>query len=225
MSHDLKAPLNAILGFAEILTRNPLTDEQRQSVSIIERRGRELSYLIETILDSARAEAGELTVSPEWTRVGDVVMPAVLDARELTETVGLHIVGEIQPGVPRILVDPERLVQALVAIILAAARFAERGHVVVRAGMPAEEDQVRIDVEATGQGESVHDRENIFEAFAHLDRAHPHGSLGLGPSLARSIVRLHRGTIAVETAEAGRSVFHVRVPSERRVAREPPSTA
>jgi signal transduction histidine kinase len=220
MSHDLKAPLNAILGFAEIVSRGPLTDEQRQSVAIIERRGRELSYLVETILDSARAEAGELSVSPEWTRVGDVVMPAVLNAREVTEAVELHIVGEIQPGVPRILVDPERLVQALVAIILATARFAEGGHVVVRAGLPAEGEQVRIDVEATGRGSSVQERENIFEAFEHLDRAYRHGSLGLGPSLARTIVRLHHGTIAVETTANGASVFRVWVPSERRTARE-----
>jgi signal transduction histidine kinase len=220
MSHDLKAPLNAILGFAEIVSRGPLTGEQRQSVSIIERRGRELSYLVETILDSARAEAGELSVSPEWTRVGDVVMPAVLNAREVTETVELHIVGEIQPGVPRILVDPERLVQALVAIILATGRFAEGGQVIVRAGLPAEAEQVRIDVEATGRGASVQDRENIFEAFEHLDRAHRHGSLGLGPSLARTIVRLHGGTIAVETTAAGGSVFHVWVPSERRAPRD-----
>jgi signal transduction histidine kinase len=221
MSHDLKAPLNAILGFAEIVSRGDLTDEQRQSISIIERRGRELSYLVETILDSARAEAGELTVSPEWTRVGDVVMPAVLDARQVAETAGLRIVGEIQPGVPRILVDPERLAQALVAIILATARFAEKGHVVVRAGMPAEGEQLRIDVEATGLGLSMPDGErNIFEAFENLDRAHRHGSLGLGPSLARAIVRLHQGNIAVETTGTGSSVFHLWVPSERRAARE-----
>ena len=84
MSHDLKAPLNAILGFAGLVSRGPLTDGQRESVAIIEQRGLELLYLIDTILDAARVEAGELTVSPERTRVGDVVMPAVLDARELT---------------------------------------------------------------------------------------------------------------------------------------------
>jgi len=221
MSHDLKAPLNAILGFAEIVSRGALSEEQRQSISIIERRGRELTYLVETILDSARAEAGELTVSPEWTRVGDVVMPAVLDARQVAETAGLHIVGEIQPGVPRILVDPERLAQALVAIILAAARFTEKGHVVVRARMPEEGEQMRIDVEATGVGASVQEGErNIFEAFENLDRAHRHGSLGLGPSLARAIVRLHQGNIAVETTAPGSSIFHIWVPSERGAARE-----
>ncbi|HEV3191832.1 MAG TPA: HAMP domain-containing sensor histidine kinase [Polyangiaceae bacterium] len=215
MSHDLKAPLNAILGFAELVSHGTLTDEQRESVAIIERRGRELLYLIDTILDAARVEAGELTVSPESTHVGDVVMPAVLDARELTKGISLHIVGEIQPGVPRILVDPARLTQALTAIILVASRFGERGQVVVRAAMPTDGGHLRIDVEVSGRDTTAEDREKVFEAFKHLDHARRHGSLGLGPSLARAIVELHGGRVAVETTEAGGSVFHVWVPSER----------
>jgi signal transduction histidine kinase len=215
MSHDLKAPLNAILGFAELVSDGALTDEQRESVAIIERRGRELLYLIDTILDAARVEAGELTVSPETTRVVDVVMPAVLDARELTKGINLHIVGEIPPGVPPILVDPARLIQALTAIILVASRFGERGQVVVRATMPTDGEQLRIDVEVSGLNTAAEDREKVFEAFKHLDRARRHGSLGLGPSLARAIVELHGGRVAVETTDSGGSVFHVWVPSER----------
>jgi signal transduction histidine kinase len=219
MSHDLKAPLNAILGFGELVGRGRLTDGQRESVVIIEQRGRELLYLIDTILDAARVEAGELTVSPEWSRVGDVVMPAVLDARELTAGMEVDVTGEIQPGVPRILVDVTRLTQGLTAIILVATRFAEKGHVVVRAAMPAKGEQLRIDVEVTGRGISTTDREKIFDAFKHADRARRHGSLGLGPSLARSIVELHGGGIDVETTEAGGTVFHVWVPSERGASR------
>jgi|HubBroStandDraft_1064217.scaffolds.fasta_scaffold50982_2 signal transduction histidine kinase len=219
MSHDLKAPLNAILGFAELVSRGPLTDGQRESVAIIEQRGRELLYLIDMILDAARVEAGELTISTEWTRVGDVVMPAVLDARELTVGMEIPIVGEIQPGVPRVLVDPARLTQALKAIILAASRFAERGRVVVRATMPAAGEQVRVDVEVSGRGTSAADREKIFDAFKHPDGARRHGGLGLGPSLARSIVELHGGRIDVETTGAGGTVFQVWVPSERGTSR------
>lgn len=219
MSHDLKAPLNATLGFAELLSRGRLTGAQHESVSIIEQRGRELLYLIDTILDAARVEAGELTVSPELTRVGDVVMPAVLDARELAVGMNVQIVGEIQPGVPLLLVDPARITQALKAIVLVAARFAENGHVVVRAAMPAGGESVRIDVDTTSRGISAADREKIFDAFKHADRARRHGSLGLGPSLARSIVALHGGGIDVETTEAGGTVFHVWVPSERGVSR------
>ncbi|HLK40764.1 MAG TPA: HAMP domain-containing sensor histidine kinase [Polyangiaceae bacterium] len=215
MSHDLKAPLNAILGFGELVSRGSLTDGQRQSVAIIKRRGLELLYLIDTILDAARVEAGELTVSPEWIRVGDVVMPAVLGARELTRDMTVDIIGEIQPDVARILGDAARLTQALTAIILVAARFTERGHVVVRAAMPAAGEQVRIDVEVTGRGASPTDREKIFDAFKHADRVRRHGSLGLGPSLARAILELHGGGIDVKTTEAGGTVFNVWVPSER----------
>jgi signal transduction histidine kinase len=219
MSHDLKAPLNAILGFAGLVSRGALTEGQRESVTIIEQRGRELLYLIDTILDAARVEAGQLTVSPEWTRVGDLVMPAVLDARELKEGGNVDIVGEIQPGVPRVLADPPRLIQALTAIILVASRFADRGNVVVRASMPASSEQMRIDVDVTGRGIAPADQEKLFDAFKHADRARRHGSLGLGPSLARSIVELHGGAIDVETTPAGAIVFHVWIPSERGASR------
>ncbi len=215
MSHDLKAPLNAILGFAELVSRGDLTAEQRQSVAIIARRGRELLHLIDTILDAARVEANELTVSPEYTRVGDVVMTAVNEARALAEGPNARIVGEIQPGIPRILADPARLAQALTAIILVARRFAESSPVVVRAAMPASGAQMCIDFEVTGPGAAVADRDKIFEAFKHADRARKHGSLGLGPSLARSIVELHGGSVAVESTEATGTVFHVWMPSER----------
>jgi signal transduction histidine kinase len=141
-------------------------------------------------------------------------MPAVLDARELTAGMHVQITGEIQPGVPRILADAARLAQALTAIVLVASRFAENGHVVVRAAMPVGGEQLRVDVEVTGRGISAADREKIFDAFKHADRARRHGSLGLGPSLARAIVELHGGAIDVETTEAGGTVFHVWVPSE-----------
>jgi signal transduction histidine kinase len=221
MSHDLKAPLNAILGFAGLVSRGGLTDAQRESVGIIEQRGRELLHLIDTILDAARVEAGELTLSPEWARVDDVVTSAVLEARDLA--IGLHvdITGEIQPGIPRIFVDAARLSQALTAMILVAARFADHGHVVVRAALPAVEERLRIDVEVTGRVIAAEDRKKVFDAFTHADRARRHGGLGLGPSLARAIVELHQGGIEVESTEAGGTVFHMWVPSER-PSRAPP---
>lgn len=222
MSHDLKAPLNAILGFAELLTRAKLTEGQRESVAIIEQRGRELLHLIDTILDAARAEAGELVISPEWTRVGDVVMPAVLDARELVSGLDVQIVGEIQPGVPRILVDAARVIQALTAVALVAVRFADHGLVRVRATLPAAGERLRIDVESSGRGLPPAERDKIFEAFKYADRARRHGSLGLGPSLARSIIELHGGSIDVDTTQVGDTVFRVWLPTERMGAQSLP---
>jgi signal transduction histidine kinase len=214
MSHDLKAPLNAILGFAELVSRGQLTEGQRESVIIIEQRGRELLYLIDTILGAARVEARELTVAPEPTRVGDVVMSAIADARELASGMEVAISGEIQPGVPSILADAARLSQALTAIVLVASRFGEKGQVVVRAAMPsAAGAQLRIDVELTTPRASSGDREKIVDAFKNPEGARRHGGLGLGPALARAIVELHRGKVEIEMMEAGVTVVHVWVPT------------
>ena len=214
MSHDLKSPLNAILGFADLVSRSPLSAGQRESLTIIDQRGRELLTLIHTVLDSARAEAGELRVSPEWTMVGDVVMSAVLDARDLAEGASVEIVAEIQPGVPRLYADGARLVQALTAVIQSAVRFTQQGSVHVRATLPAGGTHLRLDVESSGRSAPGTEREKLFDAFRDTDRARRHGSLGLGLSLARSILELHGGTVDASVTKLGGTVFHLRIPTE-----------
>ncbi len=227
MSHDLKAPLNAILGFAALVSQSPLSDGQMESVAIIEQRGRELLGLIQTILDSARVEAGALELSHEYTMMGDVVMSAVLDARDLAVGSGAQITGEVQQGLPRLEVDSTRLVQALTNVIGTAVRFTDKGTVLVRATFAS--DRLRIDVETSARGLPAGDREKIFEAFKHADRARRHGSLGLGLSLARSIVELHGGHIAVDAIQDGGLAFQVSlpvppesVPPSRGTGRPPP---
>ncbi len=214
ISHDLKGPLNSILGFTEIVRRNVLTDGQRESLEIIEQRGRELLVLIQTILDSARAEASELTLSPELTMVGDVVMSAVLDAKDLAVGTGVDIVGEIQPGVPRLFVDATLITQAITAVIMSAVRFSEKGRVQVRAAIPADiANKLRVDIESSGRGVPSAELEKVFDAFKYADRARRMGSLGLGLSLARSIVELHGGTLEVEEMTGGGAAFHVWLPT------------
>jgi signal transduction histidine kinase len=212
MSHDLKAPLNAILGFAAIVSRNRLSAGQEESLAIIEQRGRELLSLIQTILDSARVEAGALEITSEWTLMADVVTSAVLDIRDLGLPPGVDVVAEIQPGLPRVFIDPARVVQSLNGVISTAVRFTDKGTVQVRATWPSGADRVRIDIETTGRAVPAGERERIFEAFKFSDKARRHGSLGLGLSLARSIVELHQGSIEVDTLQGGGMVFHVWLP-------------
>ncbi|WP_394843351.1 HAMP domain-containing histidine kinase [Pendulispora brunnea] len=212
MSHDLKAPLNAILGFAALASRAPLTDGQRESLAIIEQRGRELLHLIQTILDAARVEAGAFLVTPEWTVVDDVVMSAVLDARDLMADSSVQVVGEVQRGVPKLQLDSLRIVQALTGIITSAVRFThEEGTVLVRATFRG--DRLHIDVETPGRALPEEEREKIFEAFKYADKARRHGALGLGLSLARSIIEVHGGTIDVATMEGGGMVFQIALPT------------
>ena len=213
MSHDLKAPLNAVLGFTELVRRNPLTKEQLESLAIIEQRGRELLMLIDTILDSARVEAGELEVAPESTHVGDVVMAAVLEARDLAVGTEVQIMGEIQPGIPNLMIDGTRIVQALTAVVMTAARFSDKGIVPVRATMPADSgERLRIEVETSGEGLPVAEREKIFDAFKSVESARRQGGLGLGLQLARSIVEIHMGSIEVDNAGQGGVIFRIWLP-------------
>ncbi|MBS2013768.1 MAG: HAMP domain-containing histidine kinase [Deltaproteobacteria bacterium] len=214
MSHDLKAPLNAVLGFAELVGRNPLSDAQKESLAIIEQRGRELLMLIDTILDSARVEAGELEVTPEPTHVGDVVMSSVLEARDLAVGTDVQITGEIQPGMPTLLVDGTRMVQALTAVVMTAARFSDKGVVAVRATLPERGDRLRVEVETSGEGLPVGEREKIFDAFKSAESARRHGALGLGLQLARSILEIHGGSIEVDNTDRGGMVFRVWLPVE-----------
>jgi signal transduction histidine kinase len=213
MSHDLKAPLNAVLGFTELVRRNPLTKEQNESLAIIEQRGRELLVLIDTILDSARVEAGELEVSPAPTLVADVVMSSVLEARDLAVGSEVQIMGEIQPGIPTLFIDGTRIVQALTAVVMTAARFSDKGIVPVRATLPADQGKrLRIEVETSGEGLPVAEREKIFDAFKSAESARRQGGLGLGLQLARSIVEIHGGSIEVDNTEHGGMVFRVWLP-------------
>lgn len=213
MSHDLKGPLNAVLGFTELVRRNPLSKEQYESLAIIEQRGRELLVLIDTILDSARVEAGELEVAPEAVQASDVVMSSVLEARDLTVGSEVRILGEIQPGIPSVFIDGTRIVQALTAVVLTAARFSDRGIVPVRATLPADESaRLRIEVETSGDGLPLVEREKIFHAFESAESARRQGGLGLGLQLARSIVEIHGGSIEVDVAPHGGMVFRLWLP-------------
>ncbi len=225
MSHDLKAPLNAILGFAALASRHPMTHPQRQSIAIIEQRGRELLHLLQTILDAGRVEAGALVLGREMTKPGELVTQALQEARNLVQESGVSLVGEISQDAPSVLVDPTRIVQALAAVILTAARFVQHGTLLVRATVPSPTDRLRLDVEVPPPGIADSELEKIFEAFKYPERARQHGSLGLGLSLARSILELHRGTIEATNAPSTGTQFTIWIPvKDQTIDTFPPSS-
>jgi signal transduction histidine kinase len=211
MSHDLKAPLNAILGFSELASRNPLSEPQRESLAIIEQRGRELLHLIETILDAARTEAGELRVSLDLVPIADVIAVAMASSRELVFGQPVVLESQLQPGMPRVMVDPTRFAQALTLVVLTGVHLAVQGIVRVRATMAASGDRLRIDVDIPGSNSSE-EPASLFDAFHNLEAARRHGSLGLGLSLARSIIELHQGKIEVQATMQSATEFHIWLP-------------
>ncbi|MFO0676671.1 MAG: HAMP domain-containing sensor histidine kinase [Polyangiaceae bacterium] len=215
MSHDLKAPLNAILGFAELASRGKLTAGQSENLVIIEQRGRELLHLVQTILDAARVDAGELRIEPEPTDSAELVFGAISEARELVNEADVTISAELADRLPILNVDPVRATQALTAVILSAVRFAEQDTVRVRASRSVDASRVCIEVETPGKGLPDAEVTRVFEAFKDPERARKHGSLGLGLSLARAIVEQHGGAVEATAVEHHGTTFRIWLPTLR----------
>jgi len=204
VSHDLKSPLNAILGFAELLSREELMTNQRESLALIRNRGRELLALIESILDTARVEAGQLTLMPRGTDVASLATEAVRRARELAVDAQHEVIIEVAEGLPEVPTDPAYITRAIAVIIAHGIRTAagdptSRG-VRVRAMIAADVGPfVRIDVELGTRNTTPAELEALFAR-----RATSRGrGLTLGLSLARSIIELHGGTVKVEGTPDG----------------------
>ena len=123
VSHDLKSPLNSILGFTEIVRRHEfLTEGQAESLVVIERSGRELLALIETILDAARVEARQLQLVREAVSVDELVSDIVEKGRHLAGQNSVDVIGDIAPGVGLVEVDRVRFSNALATFVGHAGR-------------------------------------------------------------------------------------------------------
>jgi signal transduction histidine kinase len=225
MSHDLKSPLNSIIGFSELLIKGiegELNEEQREDIQLIHNSGEELLSLINNIMDYARLEAGTLEIHKEWTPSVELVTSAVKGGGHLVGGKDIGIQTEIQPGLPPVFVDPARISQVLSSLISNAVKFMEKGIITVKAfqarGLFEESDKyLRIDVVDTGMGIKQADIEKIFDSFKQLDSSFSRRSsgLGLGLSLARELIDLHNGRIWVESEIGRGSIFSIGLTMDR----------
>lgn len=224
MSHDLKSPLNSVIGFSELMLRGiegDLTEGQKGDIRLIHASGEELLNLINNILDSARLEAGKLELHPEWTPSVELVSNVVKTGMQQIGTKNIEFESEIQPGLPPVYVDPHRISQAIGNLISNAIKFMEKGKVTVRAYVHKTSDVpprrfLRIEVQDTGAGIREEDRDRIFEAFQQIDRSYSRKSsgMGLGLTLTKKLVDLHDGKLML-TSEVGMgSTFSISLPME-----------
>jgi signal transduction histidine kinase len=202
VSHDLKSPLNAILGFAEITRRDPTVNEaQRESLDTILQRGRELLTLIETILDAARVEAGQLHLDIQDESIDDLLEESLDRARTLTSQRDVLVRFNIPENVPALAVDRLRLSQAIATFIAHARRTAERDsmRVLVETEPPPPgptlmKRKVTIYIEIPSAEFSAKDLEGMLHPETHPGQ---HRGLSLALRLAKSIIALHGGQVTV----------------------------
>jgi len=232
ISHELRTPLNLIVGFTELMAQSPeyyggpLPPHYMRDLSVVYRNARHLQGLVNDVLDLARIEAAQMSLVLEETDPAALVMGAVSTVRSLVETRGLSLQTKIEPDLPHLRVDPTRIRQVLFNLLNNAARFTERGGIIISVCRRGEE--VVFSVADTGVGIAPDDIPRIFQEFEQLDsstRRRQEG-LGLGLAISRGFVELHGGQIWVESQTGTGSTFSFSLPvqpPELVVARESPS--
>jgi signal transduction histidine kinase len=215
MSHELRTPLNAILGYTELLLDGLYGDLSEKAHGVLERvqtNGKHLLGLINDVLDLAKIEAGQLTLTVEDYSVGAVVQSVAAATEALAKSKGLQLTTEVASGLPMGRGDERRITQVLLNLVGNAIKFTEHGSVKVIA--TARNGAFRLAVRDTGPGIAEADQARIFEEFQQVDNSSTRkkGGTGLGLSISRKIVELHGGSISVESEIGQGSTFWVDLP-------------
>jgi signal transduction histidine kinase len=222
ISHELRTPMNAVLGYTAILAdemAGPVSALQREHLERVRQSGKHLLGLIEDLLGFARIEAGEETVRPEPVRLVDVVKQSLDLVRPLAEQKGLRIRLEGPADPIEVYTDPRKLRQILVNLLANAVKFTDVGEVSLLLRVEGKDTGVRVFIEVSDSGRGIggEDRERVFEPFWRADptSTDSSGSTGLGLSVARQLARLLGGDVNVARSGVGDgSTFVVWLPAQ-----------
>jgi signal transduction histidine kinase len=216
LSHELRNPLHAVVGWLQVLRERPDDGVLRgRAMSAIERNSRSLQRMIEDLLDLAKASSGKLELRRAPTAIRALVASVVEALRPSAAVRGVTL-QETSTEEPTVVTgDYDRLAQVVINVVSNAIKFTpDGGRVSVAVERPPGE--VVVIVSDTGLGISPDAREQIFEPFRQAGPrlAGPEGGLGLGLSIAKQIVELHGGTIAADSDGLGLGArFTIRLPA------------
>ncbi len=207
VSHDLKSPLNAILGFTELVRQEPLTSGQLESLEVIDRRGRELLALIETILDAARVEARQLSLMEADVSLAELLESARVKALDLGADHHAPIQLHVDEPAQLLSVDPVRAARALATLIGHAVRTRDTGepvHVIARSSP----SRVCVDIYVPSSLATAAGLEALLDPM-RAGGARQHRGLALGLGLVRSVIRLHGGSVRALSSSRGHPKIRV----------------
>lgn len=221
IAHELRTPISVILGHVDAVDEGVLPASPETFEVIREETGR-LDRLIEDLRTLSRAEADELTLVPRLVHPETLLEQAIAAHRPLAHEKGLSIQLDVDPDVPEVEADPDRMAQVLGNILNNALRYSpEGGRIELRAARTSEGVEIRV--QDHGPGLKPEDLTRVFDRFYRTDKSRQRdgGGSGLGLPIAKSIVEMHGGRIWAESEPGKGTCFVIRLPkhgpeSERR---------
>lgn len=214
MSHEIRSPLNGIIGIAELgLLDKDIDPLQAERYLDIKTSGQNLLEIINDILDISKIEAGRLELEEIEFSLRDVVDKVFKIAMVHVDEKRVELVVDLDPEIPDMIIgDPLRLRQVLTNLLSNAAKFTEKGHIKLRVKkLDLIEEQLRLkfSVEDTGIGIPRERQKLLFEQYvqANSSVARQHGGTGLGLNISRRLVKLMGGDISLESEEGKGSDF------------------
>jgi two-component system sensor histidine kinase KdpD len=217
MSHDIRTPLTALVGQAEVLAAStPLTPDQRSSAQNIGHEARELSTLVTNILEMARLESGQVELRKDWQSVEEVVGSAIRASRHALGL--LSVRTELPDDLPLVEFDANLIERVLVNLLENAAKYG--------AGSPPSEPAIIVSADITantlvitvrdfGPGLPLNVKGKEDDLFAKFTRGHSESStrgVGLGLAICKAIIDAHHGKIAATRAIGGGAAFRFTLP-------------
>lgn len=218
ISHELRTPMNAIIGFSQILLRPKFTQLTAQQADMVERilnNGKHLLMLLNEVLDFSKLESGRLELKPEFFDLTKIINSTVAEMRSLAEAKKLSLLVQIDIQNPILFNDSVRIRQILVNLLSNAIKFTETGSIWVQA-REIQENKIAIAVRDTGIGIAAKDFKLIFEAFRQVDQSitRKYPGTGLGLAIIESLVQMMDGKIFLESQLGVGSMFTIEIPRQ-----------
>ncbi|MCC7043690.1 MAG: response regulator [Acidobacteria bacterium] len=215
LSHELRTPMNAVLGWVQMMLSGTLPPERmRQAIEVIGRNARLQAQLVEDLLDVSRIVSGKLEIERQPVPVGQVIDNVVNGLLPAADAKGITLTTDVTVC-PQIIGDAKRLEQVLANVLSNAIKFTpEGGRVELRCALA--DDMIEIEVRDTGAGIAPEFLPFIFDRFRQADSrsTRTHGGLGLGLAIARHLLQLHDGEIRAHSDGVGRgTTVTIRMPA------------
>lgn len=230
LSHEIRGPLNGIMGIAALLKETNLSEEQTQLVSTLHETGNHLVTLVSEILELSRFEAGQIALKNATTKSRKLFADTIATYASAAQTKGISLACDVASQCPSLIyIDPMRFRQVLSNLISNAIKFTDKGSVKVSVTFDESQNQLKCQVTDTGIGISKSALKRIFEPFIQSGRnlaAESCGS-GLGLSISQKLVHLMDGELRV-TSQPGKGTsfwFTCHTESQDHLLKQQPTEA